>query len=233
MPLGGKPVLVHVIERLRHARRVSSIVVASSDGADDDRIADVTRAHECQVYRGSLEDVLGRYAGAAKAANADIVVRITADCPLVCGVVVDGMIERYSSAAGASRKPIVVTNARQRTFPRGLDAEVFDLAALDIAAQNARAAHQREHVTPYLYEHPEAFEIIDYVQSQDLSAARWTLDTPDDYRMLSEFFRMLGAGDDADLDDLVRIWNANPALHAINAGVVQKSHPVACQQTDG
>src|SRR5262249_34234926 len=90
MPLGAKPVLVHVIERLRHARRVSGIVVASSDGADDDRIAEVAHAHECQVYRGSLEDVLGRYAGAAKAANADIVVRITADCPLVCGVVVDG-----------------------------------------------------------------------------------------------------------------------------------------------
>lgn len=223
MPLGDKPVLVRVIERLRRARNVSSIVVASSDGEDDDRIADVARRLECQVYRGSLDDVLGRYSGAAKAANADVVVRITADCPLVCGVVVDGMIERYRIAAGVSRRPIVVTNARRRTFPRGLDAEVFDRAALDIAAQNARAVHQREHVTPYLYEHPEAFEIIDYVQSRDLSVARWTLDTQDDYRMLSEFFAMLGERDDTGIDDLVRIWDANPALHAINAGVVQKS----------
>lgn len=221
-PLGGKPVLSHVIGRLRRAKLLDAVMVATSEGADDDPVAALAKAENCPVYRGSLHDVLARFAGAAQAANADIIVRVTADCPLICPEVVDAMLALYSRSESA--KPCVVTNARVRTFPRGLDAEVFARMALDTASRDAREPHQREHVTPYLYEHPELFTILDYTQPRNAAEARWTLDTAEDYLMLSAFFALITDSERATADDLLAVWDAHPELHAINAGIVQKHY---------
>lgn len=221
-PLGGKPVLAHVIGRLRRAKLLDAVMVATSEGADDDPVADLAKAENCPVYRGSLHDVLARFAGAAQAADADVIVRVTADCPLICPEVVDVMLDLYRQPDGA--KPRVVTNARVRTFPRGLDAEVFARAALDKANHDALAPHQREHVTPYLYEHPDLFAILDYTQPRNAAQARWTLDTAEDYRMLSAFFALIADSERATLGELLAVWDAHPELHAINADVVQKHY---------
>jgi spore coat polysaccharide biosynthesis protein SpsF len=221
-PLSGKPVLAHVIGRLRRAQLLDAVMVATSDGADDDPVAALAKAENCPVYRGSLNDVLARFAGAAEAANADVVVRVTADCPLISPEVVDAMLGLYRRSNDT--KPCVVTNARVRTFPRGLDAEVFARAALDKANRDAQAPHQREHVTPYLYEHPELFAILDYTQPRNAAQARWTLDTAEDYRMLSAFFALIADSERATIDDLLAVWDAHPELHAINADVVQKHY---------
>jgi spore coat polysaccharide biosynthesis protein SpsF len=221
-PLGGKPVLAHVIGRLRRAKLLDAVMVATSDGADDNPVAALAEAEKCPVYRGSLHDVVARFAGAAQAANTDVIVRVTADCPLICPEVVDAMLGLYRQSDGA--KPCVVTNARMRTFPRGLDAEVFSRTALDAANREASEPHQREHVTPYLYEHPELFTILDYTQPRNAGQARWTLDTVEDYRMLSAFFALIADSERATLGELLAVWDAHPELHAINAGVVQKHY---------
>jgi spore coat polysaccharide biosynthesis protein SpsF len=223
-PLGTKPVLAHVIGRLRRASMLDSVMVATSNRPDDDAVAALAAAESCPVYRGSLNDVLARYAGAAEAAKANVVVRITADCPLVCPEVVDAMIAQYCATAPAVGLPCVVTNARMRTFPRGLDAELFPRGALETANRNAHEPHQREHVTPYLYEHPDAFAIVDHTQTRNLADARWTLDTADDYRMLAAFFALLGDSDGASLSELIQVWDAHPELHAMNAAVEQKTY---------
>jgi spore coat polysaccharide biosynthesis protein SpsF len=222
LPLRGIPVLTHVIGRLRRAAMLDEVVVATSDRAGDDPVAALAAAENAAVYRGSLTDVLGRYAGAAAACGADVVVRVTADCPLICPEVVDAMMARYASAAKG--KPSIVSNARERTFPRGLDAEVFSRAALDMASRDAKEPHQREHVTPYIYEHPGMFPVVDHTQLRNDATARWTLDTAEDYRMLQAFFALLGDPDGAGLADLLQIWDAHPELHAINGGVVQKHY---------
>jgi spore coat polysaccharide biosynthesis protein SpsF len=223
-PLGGKAVLALVIGRLRRATMLDGVMVATSDRPDDDAVAVLAASESCPVYRGSLDDVLARYAGAAQAAKADVVLRITADCPLICPEVVDAMIAQYRAIVPTLALPCVVTNARVRTFPRGLDAELFPRAALEAAACSARDPHQREHVTPYLYEHPEAFAIVDHTQARNVAGARWTLDTAEDYRMLAAFFALIGDAEGASLVDLVRIWDAHPELHAINAAVEQKTY---------
>lgn len=227
MPLGDKPVLAHVIRRLRRAARLDQVIVATSDRPDDDPVLDLATAEDCTVYRGSLGDVLARFAGAAALAEADVIVRVTADCPLICPEVIDAMLNRYRSAVDG--KPCVVTNARIRTFPRGLDAEVFSRAALDVANREARQPHQREHVTPYLYEHPGSFSILDYTQERDAAQCRWTLDTAEDYRMLQAFFALIADSERATLGDLLAIWDAHGELHAINAGVVQKHYAAPAQ----
>lgn len=221
-PLSGKPVLAHVIGRLRRAKLLDAVMVATSDRADDDPVAALATTENCPVYRGSLNDVLARFSGAAQAANADVIVRVTADCPLICPEVVDAMLGLYRRSTDT--KPCVVTNARVRTFPRGLDAEVFARAALDMASHQAPEPHQREHVTPYLYEHPGLFAILDYTQSRNAAEARWTLDTAEDYRMLSAFFALIADSERATLGELLAVWDAHPELHAINADVVQKHY---------
>lgn len=220
-PLAGIPVLAHVIGRLRNAKRIDEVMIATSDGGDDDAVADFAAAQDCAVYRGSLTDVLSRFVGAAHAAKADVIVRVTADCPLICPEVIDAMLGIYGS--NKQGKPCVVTNARVRTFPRGLDAEVFAREVLDIAAKNAREDYQREHVTPYLYAHPELFEIVDHVQSRDASTLRWTLDTADDYRMLRAFFDVIADPLHVGVNELLALWDAHPEFHEMNAHVVQKA----------
>src|SRR5262249_14182542 len=192
MPLGNRPVLQHVVERVRASQAVDAVVVATTDGRADDETARAADAFGAGVFRGSEEDVLARYAGAAAATNADLIVRITADCPLIDTRVLTEMIERMKSARGSGDLTDLVTNARVRTYPRGLDTEIFTRAALSAAAAAAVLPHQREHVTPFLYAHPDRFRIVDHVAAMDHSGYRLTLDTKEDYDLLSWIFSAQG-----------------------------------------
>lgn len=217
MPLGGEPVLKHVIGRARAAGVFDTVVVATTIQAIDDELARAATGWGARVIRGDEDDVLSRYGLAARATGADVIARVTADCPLLDPDVVAAMVRRFGDG-GAD----LVTNARLRTFPRGLDAEVFSRAALEAALAEADRPHQREHVTPFLYEHPERFRIADFTGAADNSHLRWTLDTPEDYDLLQRIFA--AAPDPAGLryEGVLEILAAHPDWSAINAGVEQK-----------
>ncbi len=223
LPLGGDTVLGCVVGRLRRARRLDSLAIGTSTDAADDAIVAAAHALGVVCHRGPLDDVLERFAMVARQCAADTVVRITADCPLIDPQVVDAMVERFDAAAAAGAPCDYVTNALQRTFPRGLDAEVLSRAALLRAAAEATQPLEREHVTPYLYRDGGGFRLCQHWAARDLSQHRWTLDTADDYRFLQRVFELLGdRWREAGYEEIAALLDRHPEVVGINRDVRQK-----------
>jgi spore coat polysaccharide biosynthesis protein SpsF len=222
LTLGRKTVLEHVVNAVRRAPGFSEVVIATTDQPGDQLIADAARAAGVAVFRGSEQDVLARYCLAAREHRAEVVCRITSDCPLLDSSVLGAMLQRFREPEAVA--PQLVSNARVRTFPRGLDAEIFSMAALEAAYAEAREPHQREHVTPFLYENPQRFPIDDYVYHTDLSHLRLTLDTDEDFALLTRIFAdadMIDR-DSFPLDAVVDLLRRHEDWLELNAHIRQK-----------
>lgn len=182
MPLGGRSVLANVVARVRLAAQVDETVVATTTLPEDDAIEAEARRLGVPVFRGADEDVLGRYYHAAAAFHGDVIVRITADCPLIDPAVIDRVIMRFGPGTDHCD---YASNTLQRSYPVGLDVEVFSLAALAAAYDEACTAYEREHVTVFLYQNPDRFRLASVEAPVDTSSHRWTLDTPADLDALT------------------------------------------------
>lgn len=185
-PILGMPMIGRHIERLNRCDSLDRIVVAISKDASDDGLAAYCEGLGVRVYRGSLDDVLGRFQGAATVYGAEHVVRLTADCPLADPTVIDACVWRHIET-GAD----YTSNTLERSYPDGLDVEVMTAAALSVMHAEAKDPYEREHVTPFLHRHPERFRVAQLVQSAPLGEHRWTVDTPDDFEFVSRVFYML------------------------------------------
>jgi spore coat polysaccharide biosynthesis protein SpsF len=218
MDLGGETVLARVVGRLRRARRINEIVVATTRGIADDAI--IQECHKLKVssFRGSENDVLDRYCGAARACQAGTVVRITSDSPVIDPQVVDETIEVFQCQRGDYG-----SNVFPRTYPRGLDAEVFTMTALEQAWRHAQAPYQREHVTPYFYEHPELFRLVSQHGRIDYSQHRWTVDTAEDLELLRAIYERFANKDDFTWEEVIQLMKREPELSELNSRVVQKA----------
>ena len=174
------------------------------------------------IFRGSEDDVLDRYAGAACAASAEVVVRITADCPLIDPELIDRVVEAMFAT---EPRPDYASTALQRTLPRGLDVEAFTAVALDHAWSEAREPYQRSHVTPYLYEHPERFALLPVAAAAPPCAAdlRWTVDTSEDLELVRALYRRFGDEDTFGWREALTAVAEEPRLAEINRGVRQKA----------
>src|SRR6266404_6339190 len=191
--LGNQTVLGHVIERAHRVSGVDEVIVATTIDPSDDAIESESLRHGATIARGSESDVLDRYFQAATGAKSDVVVRITSDCPLLDPDVVSAMLANFLRDLKSGSPPDYMSNGLRRTFPRGLDAEIIRVQALEQAHRDARRPYEREHVTPYIYEHPDKFRIQSYEGGVDLSNYRWTLDTELDFLMLTKIFEGLRA----------------------------------------
>jgi spore coat polysaccharide biosynthesis protein SpsF len=202
-PVAGTPMILRQIERLRRARKLERIVVATSIRADDDPLAEVLAAAGVPVHRGDLDDVLGRFIGALDAFGpAQTVVRLTADCPLADPDVIDATIGKFE-ASGADYASNV---AEPRSFPKGLDVEVMTAAALRRAAAETSDPYDREHVTPYLYRNPDRFRMASHAQAADEGEVRWTVDRPDDLEFVRAVYDALYADDPDFTSDAIRAF---------------------------
>lgn len=221
LPLAGATMLERQLERLARCRRVDRIVVATTDRPVDDPIVDlVTSLDGVAVYRGPEDDVLARYVGAAREHGADVVVRVTSDCPLIDPDVVDEAIAVYQRNEGHVS---YVSNAIERTFPRGLDVEVVPSDVLETAAAEATSPSDREHVTAYIWRRPERFPRIDVLAEEDNSQLRWTVDTPEDFSLVSRIYdRLYPVKPDFIYSDVLALVKASPELADVNRHVVQK-----------
>jgi spore coat polysaccharide biosynthesis protein SpsF len=215
--IGDRTMLAWVVRRLQHAIELDRVVVATTSNTCDDAIAAECHALNVAVFRGSEHDVLARYQTAAHGSGAGAVVRVTADCPLIDAAVVDRVVRTFLRSAAD-----YASNTLVRTYPRGLDVEVFTTAALDRAAREARAPEEREHVTPYFYRHPELFKLASVESTVDLSGYRWTVDTKEDLQLARAIYARLPEGETSDLQHVLRVLAREPSLTAINAHVVQK-----------
>jgi spore coat polysaccharide biosynthesis protein SpsF len=219
--IGGKPMLGWVVERVRQCKKVDQVVVATTGDTWDEPICEYCRAESIACFRGNLFDVLDRYYQAAKEYRADVVVRVTADCPLIDPAVVDRTI------AELQEKQLDFTANRlpppfKRTFPIGLDVEVVSMAALSEAWENAKEQHEREHVMPYLYAGPRQFKTSVIDAPQDYGSQRWTVDTPEDLEFLRGIARLLNGRMDFTWMEILTLVQAHPELSLINATVQHK-----------
>jgi len=201
MPVAGAPMILRQIERVRLARRIDSLVVATSDDASDDILAETVRGAGVAVFRGSLDDVLARYAGALEAHGpADHVVRLTGDCPLADWTVIDAVIARHTET-GAD---YTANTWGRRTFPKGLDVDVVKADILRQAAAEARDPYEREHVLPFVYHRPERYRLEGLTQAAEEGDVRWTVDFPSDYTFVAQVYEALYPQSPAFTSDNVR-----------------------------
>jgi spore coat polysaccharide biosynthesis protein SpsF len=217
----GKTLLEHHLERLQRSKRKTLVVVATTTNHADDVIARICEITGTSIFRGSEHDVLERYYFAAAKFDADIVVRVTSDCPLIDPAVIDLTIEAFLSARPTKD---YVSNCRlKQTYPRGLDTEVFSFAALKEAHEQATQAFEREHVTPFLWQHPERFALANVDHEVDYSAHRWTVDTPEDLRLVKMMLAALYPLDpEFHLQDCIALLQQNPEWADINKHIEQK-----------
>lgn len=236
--IAGATVLGHVVRRVRLAKRLDGICIATTESPGDDPIVAEAARLGVSCWRGSEQDVLDRYFDAAQANGADVIVRVTSDCPLFDGALMDEMLAIFNGADDlqppsvdsehptGQQLPTVGTgldymsNVQTRRYPRGLDTEIFTFAALERAHREATRPHEREHVTPYFYQHPELFRLRSFEGKEDLSAHRWTLDTPEDWQFVKAVYATLGA--DFATADVLKLLKARPELAKLNVHVEQK-----------
>jgi spore coat polysaccharide biosynthesis protein SpsF len=216
MDVGGQSALGRVVRRVERAKLLDQIVVATSVAKGDDAVAAECVRLQVPCFRGTGEDVLDRYSRAAQAWPSDAVVRITADCPLIDAEVVDQTIEVFLNS-GAD-----YSSNTQETYPLGISAEVFSVQALDHAWRDARKGYEREHVTPFFYEHPELFRISSISAHGDYSRYRLTLDTKEDLDLIRAVYANFDNQDTMSWQDVVGLLERRPELAALNSHVVQK-----------
>ena len=211
--IAGHPMLGHVLQRLRHARCVNQIVIATSSNPADDAIANFCELEHACCFRGSESDVLDRYYRAAQTCSADVVVRVTADCPLIDAAVVDKAVSCFLDG-----KYDYVSNAMRYTYPDGLDTEVFSSAALERAWREATKLSDREHVTPYL--RAGKFRVSN-VENEEVIPAnlRWTVDEPSDLEFVRRVFAAFAGSEYFGMREVLNFLNQNAAVQALNSSV--------------
>lgn len=216
----GRSLLSYQLERLRRTKLAEKIVIATTTDPLDDPIENLCQKEGIACFRGNALDVLDRYYQAAKFYDADIVVRITGDCPLIDPEIIDQVISYYCDH---SPQYDYVSNSLERTYPRGLDTEVFSFQLLEQAAAKASSLVEREHVTPYFYQHPERFSLGSVRQEIDQSFHRWTVDTPEDLELVSRIFVALYPENPTfTTQDVLKAFETHPDWLKINAHIVQK-----------
>ncbi len=251
LDIAGKPMIQHVIERTQRARRLDSVLIATTTDPSDDPVAAFAASMGFPCYRGSLHDVLDRYYQAARPLQPEIIVRITADCPLIDPDVIDQTVALLGIANCELDTPQSLTHNSQfdfscnrlpppftRSFPIGLDVEACTFAALERAWRESTETFHREHVMPYIYEgvsltpgtshltlgtSQRGFRIAQLHHTPDYGEMRWTVDTPEDLAFMRELFTRLGNKTDFTWYDVLEIVQQHPELSQINAAVRHKT----------
>ncbi len=216
-----RPMLQHIIERLRAVDDLDDVIVATSTELEDEIIQEFCRKKNITCFAGSRDDVLDRFYNAATINNANCIVRITADCPLIESSLIskllnlffEGNYEYASIAAGAGS-----IHLDDGCYPNGLDAECFSYSALSTAWKEARSKDDREHVTSFLWRQPNRFRVGSLRSSEDYSLQRWTVDHQEDLSFVRQVFAALGPnGEHFGMDDVLALLKEQPELNKINA----------------
>ena len=221
MPISKKPMLQWVVERTGASTEIDDIVIASTHNPLDDAIADVAKKLGVACFRGSEKDVLLRYLEAARQFNAELIVRICSDSPLVDPELIDETILTFKRA-----QPDIdfCCNHIPRQYPLGLDTQVFSLAALERANILAKKGYERSHVTIYMYEHPNQFKVHNVVPNLTFGKHRWTVDTPEDLEFVRQVYaHFIEKRPNFTWRDILSFVDQNPKLMKLNAHIINKA----------
>jgi spore coat polysaccharide biosynthesis protein SpsF len=217
LPLCNQPLLVRMIERVASAKYVGQVIVATTQLEEDDLIVELCNQNNIPVFRGSNNDLLDRHYQCALKHQADIVVKIPSDCPLIDSATIDEVLRMFLSNP---EKYDYVSNLHPATFPDGNDVEVMSFAALENAWINAHAKFELEHTTPYLWENPDKFKIgnVTWEMGLDYSMShRWTIDYLEDYQFIKKIYEELyPSKENFTIHDILKLLNDKPSLKEIN-----------------
>jgi spore coat polysaccharide biosynthesis protein SpsF len=222
MDICGRSMLSHHLRRLKACQAAGDVVLATTSNSADDVIVREAEREGVRWFRGSEEDVLSRYVGAAREAQADVIVRVTSDCPLIdpdqTDRVIADLVEHYRECDYAA-------NILERSFPRGLDTEAFMIDTLERLHRLGTTRSHREHPTSLLvYERRDLFLVRSIVDCEDNSDLRWTVDEPADLEMIRCLYQELEMSDRIlPYDVTLALARRHPSLTALNTNVVQKS----------
>ena len=218
LPLAGQPLLVRMLERVQRASLAGTVVVATTTDPADDAVAACCTAHGLECFRGDALDLLDRHYQAARHYQADVVLKVPSDCPLIDPAVIDEVVRFYLDFA---ERYDFVSNLHPATFPDGNDVEVRPMAALETAWREARRPLEREHTTPFFWENPGRFRLgnVEWSAEKDFSMShRWTIDYPEDYAFISAVYDALYHQNPAfGLDDILRLTAERPGIAQLNA----------------
>ncbi len=213
----GKPLIIHMLERVSRAKKIDELVLAISIEPSDGILRERVEETGFQIFQGSLDDVLDRFYSCALEKKADAIVRLTGDCPLHDPEVIDAVIEDFLNGSAD-----YVSNTLNPTFPDGLDTEVFSLAALEKAWHTAELLSEREHVTPYIWKNSDfkggsVFKAKNVEHKEDLSELRWVVDNPDDLEFVRHIYNVLyPANNKFGFMDVLNYLEANPEVNLLN-----------------
>ena len=219
LPVANRPLISCMLERVRAARTASEVIVATTTDHHDDSIVTIANDAGVACMRGHPTDLLDRHYAAAVSFNADVVVKIPSDCPLIDPAVIDRVVGYYIAHADCAD---FVSNLHPATYPDGNDVEVRPSGALETAWREATAPHEREHTTPFIWEHPDRFRIHNVAWEAGLnysSTHRWTIDYPQDYQFIAAVYQALWshARPVFSLSEVLALLDARPDIAALNA----------------
>jgi spore coat polysaccharide biosynthesis protein SpsF len=213
----GKPLIQRLLERVQAVPRIDEIIVATTVHRSDDVLESWAKSFGVHCFRGSEADVLDRYYQASRGRNAELVVRLTADDPLKD----PALIARTIDALRAEPAADYASTSIRPTFPEGLDCEAMRIGALERAHRNATLPSEREHVTSYIWTHPDLFRILSVEQERDLSAWRWTVDKPEDLEFVRAIYGHFRDRPLVPFEEIVAYVDAHPGLLGLNAGTAR------------
>jgi len=218
LPILGKSLLVRMVERVKAAKLIGKIVIASTIDPQDDTIIELCKSEKFQYYRGSVNDLLDRYFQVGKLFGAEAIVKIPSDCPLIDPQIIDKVLQEYLKDSG---RYDYVSNLHPPTYPDGNDVEIVSMKALRNAWQNSKKDFEREHTTPYIWENPDQFRIgnVIWEAKKDYSMThRWTIDYPEDYQFIKTVYEELYPINPMfGLYDILELLEKKPQIAAINS----------------
>lgn len=215
----GQPMIVRQVQRVQRARNIGILCLVTSTDTSDDILAEIVEEAGVLVFRGSLDDVLDRFYQAAYPFAPDALVRLTGDCPLIDPQIIDFAIKKFQ------QEPCdYLSNSNPPTYPDGMDVEVFSFHALEKAWRDATLPSEREHVTSYIYKHPELFKLSGFSNEVDLSSIRLTVDEPIDLVLIKKIYKeLLLNNHDFVLSDILRVLQENPGWIGLNQSITRNA----------
>ncbi len=215
LDLVGKPVMWHIYHRLKNCKYLDDVVISTGEYEKNSQICEFAKENKINYFVGSEKNLIDRIYNTAKFFNADAIVRITSDCPLVDPEIVDRLILEFKKI---NSQYDLVTNCITHTFPHGLDVEIYSVGALEKMFNEIQDIEFREWFPLYIQKNSDKFKILEIKNNQNLSYHRWTLDYPEDYKLLKEIFERLYKKNNIFLmNDVLQLFKKHPNLTKINS----------------